>query len=581
MRPTVCRVFVLALIAAIGVAAVRAQDSNEPRAMFFAPLEVPLVSVEVYISGKDGRPVPGLTLEDFEIYEDGTQVDISHFYASPALTESPEAAPAGESEPDEVGIPETEPGQDLYLVIYFDDTNLGRGTRQAAVKNLRTFLANELPPDLKIMLVRYDGGMHVEQGFTEETDEVVAAIDRMKKAASISRQINQTMILREIQNAAAVASTAGDMADASLEESGRSTYQSIGSYADQTVFDARTGIQSQKQLIRSLSGLNGRKAVLLVSDGVEPRPGEMLYRAWAQVFERVPAFRVQAQRAFLQASRNDLSSEFAEIARFANGHRVSFYTLSDSGARQAQAVSAERRLMDEQRLAVDQGMSQEVLMSNMAGLTGGRYLVNSPGLADQLDEVSEELASYYSLAFKPNHMGDGKYHKLDVKVKRKGIQIRHRDGYLDVPRAERMMDRTLAAAVHGVADNPLGIAVATHGEVIERDDGTFLVPVIITVPIGQLVLIPTEEEHQGRIAIILTVRNERGDLSTPTSREYPVTIPNALLTKALSESAGFAMRLAVRPGRQRIAVGLRDEIASTESITFLEVEVGEVDGSEG
>ncbi len=581
MKRKVCRVIGFVVVVAIGVIAVGAQEADQPRATFFAPLEVPLVSVEVYISGRDGRPVPGLTLEDFEILEDGTTVDISHFYASPPLAKASVESAVGESEPDEVEIKETEPGQELYLVIYFDDTNLNRGRRQSAVTNLRAFLATELPPDLKIMLVRYDGGMHVEQAFTEETDEVVAAIDTMRKAASISRQINETMIMREIQSAASVASMSGDMAMGVLEESGRSTYQSIETYADEAVHRIRAGIETQKRLIRSLSGLNGRKAILLVSDGIEARPGEALYRAWGQVFEQVPAFRVDAQRAFLQASRNDLSGEFSEIAQFANGHRVSFYTLSAAGARQAQAVSAETRLMDEQRIAIDQGMSEELLMANMAGSTGGRFLVNSPGLADQLNEVSEELASYYSLAFKPNHLGDGEYHRLEVKVERKGVVVRHREGYLDVPRSERMIDRTLAAAVHGVADNPLGIAVATHGEIIERDDGTFLVPVIITVPIGQLVLIPTEEEHQGRISILLAVRDQRGGLSNPTSREYPVTIPNELLTTALSESAGFTMRLGVRPGKQRIAVGLRDEIASTESITFIEVDIGETEDSDG
>jgi hypothetical protein len=102
--------------------------------------------------------------------------------------------------------------------------------------------------------------------------------------------------------------------------------------------------------------------------------------------------------------------------------------------------------------------------------------------------------------------------------------------------------------------------------------------VIITVPIGQLVLIPSEEEHLGRISILLTVRDQRGDLSAPHRREYPVPVRNADLTSALGQSAGFTLRLAVRPGRQRIAVGVRDEIARTESVATLEVDVGETGG---
>jgi len=561
------------------------QDNDQPLAIFFAPVDVPLVSVEVYVSDRSGHPVRGLTLDDFEIFEDGKKVEISHFYASPGVSAAPqeeeEQQEEQEVETSDVDFVEAGPAQDLYLVIYFDDTNLYRGRRQAAIEYLGDFLSAELPPDLKVMLVRYDGRNHIEQGFTEETDEVLAALETIRDAASLSRRIDETMLVREIELAAAVGANAGDMSMDVLEQSGRTLWQSIETFADQTVHRTRTSIENEKRIISSLSGLNGRKAILLVTDGVEARPGEALYGAWGQVFGVVPEFRIDAQRAFLQASRNDLSNEFDGLAQFANGHRVTFYTLSAAGAGLARSISAETKLMDEDRLAITQGMSAEVLMANMAGTTGGRPLQNSSALAAQLDEVSQELASYYSLAFEPYHLGDGKYHRLTVKTNREGVRLRHRDGYLDVPEAERINNKTLAAAIHGVADNPLGISVATSGDFIKRDDGTFLLPVIITVPIGQLVLIPSVDEHQGRISIHLTVRDMRGDLSPTVRREYPITIPNDLLAGALGQSAGFTMRLAVRPGRQRVAVGLRDEVARTESVTYVEVDVGDAAGTDG
>jgi len=570
------------MVVALATSWAATQENERPRAMFFAPVDVPLVSLEVYVFDSNGRPVPGLTLADFEIFEDGKKVQISHFYASPDLSEiepSEEVVPDEEVTPEDAFI-ETPPAQELYLVVYFDDTNLSRGARQAAVEHLRAFLSAELPPDLQVMLVRYDGRNHIEQAFTEETDEIIVALDRLGNAASLSRQIDETMILREMQNAVTMAAMSGNLANQVLEESGRTTWQSIETFSEQAVHRTRTSIENEKRLVSSLSGLAGRKAVLLVTNGIEARPGEYLYREWGQIFGQVPLFRIDAQRAFLQASRNDLSNEFDRLAQFANGHRVSFYTLSSGGAGLARTVSAERRLMDEQRLAVDQGMSAEVLLMNMAGTTGGRSLVNSPALAVQLNEVSQELASYYSLAFEPQHLGDGEYHRLNVKIDRDGVRLRHRDGYLDVPQAERINHKTLAAAIHGVTDNPLGISVATSGETIERDNGTFLLPVIITVPIRQLVLIPSAEEHQGRISIHLIVRDRRGDLSPTVRREYPIEVPNNFLAGALEQGAGFTMRLAVRPGRQRIAVGLVDEVARTESVTYVEVEVGDNPGTE-
>ena len=403
VKPT-GRKIVLVFLAVIFVSgAGAAQVPDTPQATFFAPVDVPLVSIDVYVSEHGGRPVPGLTQQDFEVFEDGVAVDISHFYASPGVTPPTDTG----GEPSTAGATQDGPSQSIFLVIYFDDTNLSRGRRQAAIEHLRGFLSSELPAGLRVMLIRYDGSVHVEVPFTEETDEVIAALDSLRKTASLSREIDELMLLREIQNASAMASISGANGTEILETSGSTTWSSIGYFVDESVARTRTGIASQQGLIRSLSGLSGRKAILLVSNGIPARPGEALYRAWSQVFGEVPAFRIDAQRAFVQAAQNDLSSDFDALAQFANGHRVSFYTLSTLGTVSGRALSAENRLMDDQELALDQAMSAEVLMTTMAGTTGGRPLVNSPGLTDQLEEVSEELASYYSLAFEPNHLGDG------------------------------------------------------------------------------------------------------------------------------------------------------------------------------
>jgi len=71
----------------MGLTVVGAQESDQPQATFFAPLNVPLISIEVYVSDRAGRPIPGLTLEDFEIFEDSKPVSISHFFAAPGVTE--------------------------------------------------------------------------------------------------------------------------------------------------------------------------------------------------------------------------------------------------------------------------------------------------------------------------------------------------------------------------------------------------------------------------------------------------------------------------------------------------------------
>ena len=74
------------------------------------------------------------------------------------------------------------------------------------------------------------------------------------------------------------------------------------------------------------------------------------------------------------------------------------------------------------------------------------------------------------------------------------------------------------------------------------------------------------------------VRDDRGGLSELQRREYPVVVPNALLAEAIGKTAGFTMRLAVRGGKQRIAVSVLDEISRTESVTTVELDLPGADG---
>ena len=48
---------------------------------FVDRVDVHIVNVEVFVTDKKGRSVPGLTVDDFEIYENGRPHEITNFYA--------------------------------------------------------------------------------------------------------------------------------------------------------------------------------------------------------------------------------------------------------------------------------------------------------------------------------------------------------------------------------------------------------------------------------------------------------------------------------------------------------------------
>jgi hypothetical protein len=218
-------------------------------------------------------------------------------------------------------------------------------------------------------------------------------------------------------------------------------------------------------------------------------------------------------------------------------------------------------------------MAEEEALSLMTVPTGGRILADNRGLDDQLTTVSEELGSYYSLGYRPPSPGDGSYHSIEVVCNRPGVKLRHRVGYQDTPSKEQMENRTLAAAVLGVAENPMNIAVET-GPQEDRGDGKFLVSVLVRIPIAQLVLLPAGENHVGQVSVQTAVRDIKGRMSGVHGRQFPLEIPNDQLLTAVQQQAGFTVGLVMRKGEQRIAVSVRDDKSLIESTAFVDVVVG-------
>ena len=80
-------------------------------------------------------------------------------------------------------------------------------------------------------------------------------------------------------------------------------------------------------------------------------------------------------------------------------------------------------LQEERRLAVD---SLKVL----AEQTGGFAAVESNDYSNAYDRIVRENSSYYVLGYyPPSNKRDGKFHKIDVKLKRPGLKVIARKGY--------------------------------------------------------------------------------------------------------------------------------------------------------
>ena len=555
------------------------QDESPSERTFFAPVEVSVINVEVLVTDRRGRPVADLTSGDFEVFEDGEPVGITHFHAAPGVISKGASSTAPIS-------PEAEADQDLYLTVVFVDNHLSVANKRRSLEVLGAFLP-QIPANSYVMMARCTGQLQIIQPFTNDRKKLQDALQKLGTLGSTDLSGEADRIRREMQTLAEQNPPSGSSALPDdrrlrpLEMSDFSSASALNYIQHIKAYSAAAKAQTEEtfvqlqQVIRSVAGLHGRRVVLVISDGIESNPGAELFNEWEQIFSYVAT--ATNINPSLEAQQFDLTVPLTEMAQTANADRITVHAITTKGRGLTASSGADR----EGGVTIGTGLETEGQLRPrqadvfLSEVTGGRMMVNDRKLGRQMSALAEELGSYYSLGYRPTHGGDGDYHRIRVTVRGDRLSIRHRDGYEDVRGAGRIADRTLTAAVLGLTENPLGVSVDCR-EQEPREEGLYLVPVVVRVPLSQLSMLPQPAEHEGKVSIIIVVRDQQGGLAEMERREYPIKIPHEQFLSALQDHAEFIMGLLMRPGSQRIAVGVRDELGNVDSTLTVDVNVGEI-----
>jgi VWFA-related protein len=555
------------------------QEVSPSERVFFAPVEVAVVNVEVVVTDGAGRPVAGFTSEDFEIFEDGAPMETTHFYAASRVL-------AGElREMPPVSL-EAEMEHDLYLTILVVDNNLTPVNRRRSLDTLNDFLFR-LPANSYVMLARCTDQLNILQPFTNDRNLLRSALEDLRRAGSTSLSAEEDRIRREMQTLAEQNPPSGtsplpddrrlrplEMGDFS-SSSAVSYVHRIKAFAAAASSETQEVILNLRRVIRSVAGLHGRRVVLVVSDGIDASPGADLFHDWEQVFSYVAS--ATNINPTIEAQQFDLSEALTELAENANSAMVTFHAVTSQGESVMTSSGADR----EGGVTLGSGLDTEAQLKGnradvfLADVTGGRTLINDRRIGRHMNLLADELDGYYSLGYRPQHSMDGSFHRIKVKVEGDKLSLRYREGYRDIRSVGRIADRTLTAVILGLTENPLGVSVDSRDQQ-PRGDGLYLVPIVVRVPLSQLSLLPQPTEHEGRVSITIAVRDEQGNLAEMERREYPVKIPHERFLSALQEHAEFIMGLVMREGSQRVAIGVRDELGNVDSTLTMDLKVGEL-----
>lgn len=582
MRSSNCRLLPLALAVPLLTLGVGAQPAND--AIFVDRVDVNVVNVEVFVTDKSGRRVAGLSPDDFEIFEDERPVEISNFYAvahddqmlQDLARDRDVLRSRRTSQPGRREVPED---QQLNLLVYVDHFNLHQSSQKRVLQDLEGFLEDRLNQGDNVMLVGYNRRLEVIQPFTRDRREIADGLVELRKKATYGQlddaEMRRTM---RLMLPTPQTSTIGNSARLPGDDEA-AAYQILRSYVEKVRSDLRYSTSALEKVARSLAGLPGRKALLYVSDGLPMRPGESVYQHFQDVYgQTLPISPSQSIDPMIEALVENESHLMNQIVRQANAHQVTFYTLYARGPASAvrsaelsddlSALGAGRSSLESTRT-----MNLQEPLIEMAEATGGASILNTYNFDDALGDMAEDFDSFYSLGYRSHHGGDGKYHRINVKVKRPGLKVRHRTGFVDKPEVERVADRTLSSLILEMEKNPLGVSV-DFGLPEKKGGNKYLVPVLIRIPFREITLLPNGEVEQGQLRIFLAVQDEEGGISKTHEFPYPLTVPRDQVAAARDREIGYSTTLKIRRGVPKIAVGVWDELSGTESFIHKSLLVG-------
>lgn len=540
---------------------------SDPLASYTAALEVDLVTLDVVVTDKQGEPVGGLEEKDFRLLEDGKKVKLTRFAGTAEDASSP--AP--------------------QIVVLVDNRHLDAESRNRALDALAASLERRMETDeTPVMIATYDGALGVVQPFTSDAASVRAALEGLKDGPVASDDLFEARRSRASFLDTNVSQLRQGLSNRREGQAAfASMFNQLKGYGHEIEADAAQTLSALGSLVSTLGGVNGKKALFLLSEGLAVQPlGQLLAdfqlraggkNAALQDTVDISAFDSQESTGIASTSRIEalgratqdfdtfsLEDEFSELVGLASSTRVAVYPLLVPDERGAGA-----RREEEVREFSDLREGPEMLARG----TGGLALPRGAEIGTFVERALGAARTSYTLAFEPK--GDtGAYHRLEVDVKGKGLEAHHRAGYVRRSFAQRFADRAVAALMidHGENHHRLDLEIEEQSA---RDDGAYDVKVLMLFPIDRIGLVESDGVHWAKAMVVAVATGPDGGLSAPQMVEVPLQIPAADLDTARAQNFGGYLGMTLPAGTHRLALGLWDVVSSRVSFVVEEIEIGE------
>jgi VWFA-related protein len=527
----------IAVLAALAVFISAGEGLVAQRPVFRSSREV--VSIDVVVRDRDGNIVKGLTQSDFEVREDGQPQEVTAFTFQ-AITDTPAQTGASAellagveqrmAEPAKTGTaataaePATVPlapdaiaGRRL-IVLLFDISSMQPEDVQRAVDSARKYVAEQMSAADLVAVATVSSTLDVLTDFSGEREKVDVALGRLAYTEGLATE------------APAAATAATDEEAAAAEE------PAAAEASELDMFNNDVRLRALRTLSETLAPIEQKKAIVYFSAGMQRSGQDNLVELRSAINAAI--------RAHVAIYPIDIRGLQAVVpggdARQGSGRGQNMF----SGRAVAQQFS--------------QLASSQDTLTSLAGDTGGRAFTDTNDFGEAFARVQRDMSAYYLLGYSStNAARDGRFRRVQVRVKRDGLRVEARAGYY-APRdfahtsrgdRETQLQEQLFAAV-SATDLPVLVTGGFFRLAVDR----YYVPISVAVP-GSAVTVPSGRD-KATLDVLGMVRDEQG---RPFGRirqtmDLPGTAGSTLEGKQVLYQSGVTLP----PGRFAVKIVVRE-----------------------
>lgn len=411
-----------------------AQQPSQEQPVFRSGVN--LIEVDVRVFDRDGRFVTDLTRDDFEIVEAGTPQRIEALYliAGPAAA-TPVTAPIVSSRAAAGPLPAS--ARQTWIFV-FDTNHLIPGAGFDRAKEAVTeFLKTRFKDGDVGGIVA--GGKMVNNRLTSVREELVAAATGVKPAPELRNvQLELTREWPRLQDPLEAIQISNNDNEALQRAITRACSDDPGACRtippDLAVREkarrfhieferlTRDTLRTVSALASGLAKMAGPKTVVLLSDGF--------------VTERM---------------ESDLRQSVGQTTRA--GGRI--YAIDVRGLNRGRGAGIiDQPAVDDEAGGPARFDALADGPNSLAVDTGGLMIRNENNIGRALETIAGDAGTYYVIGYRPaNQAFDGKFRDIEVRVKRPGVRVRARRGYLAIEPSRLLTPQPISAPSEVPADS--------------------------------------------------------------------------------------------------------------------------------